>query len=414
MTEPLPGPGEIRPPRIGVADLAVQSGVQADEIEAFVARGLIGEPDGDGAYGAGNVTRLRLIKAVLQSGIPMDKLAEAVAEGRLSFDFAGSVVADPVRLAAMTVNQACADAGVSREELHKLMLALGMATPAGDAPIREDDLEILTIFATARNFGLPDQVILGALRSFAISLRRMVDASRELIREHVEEPLLARGMPHQEMFAAAVRTRVALQRMAYRATFLLQRRLFEQAVYDNLIARFEEALEDSQLARGRRAARQTIGFVDLSGFTERTENLGDTQAAAIGAALVDIAQAEATLHNGQLVKPLGDGAMLHFPIADDGVRAALRIVALAREAGLPPARAGIAVGPVVTHDGDYYGRTVNRAARLLDVAGPGQVLVTGDVAEAVGNGGLRFTQLGAVRLRGVDGEVLACVAAEEG
>jgi adenylate cyclase len=393
-----------------MADLAVQSGLSAKEIDGFVNSGLVSGADESGGYDAGNVTRLRLIKALQRSGIPMDKLAVEVAGGRLSFDFAGSVVADPVGLAAITLEQAFTDVGVTPESLRRLMLALGVAYPASNSPIREDDLEMMRIYASAQTFGLPEQVVLGTFRTFSISIRRLVDASRALVREQVEDPMLARGIPYHEMFARGAPTRVALQRLAYRIAFLLQRRMFEQAIYDNLILRFEEALEESHVTRPRRVLDQAIVFVDLSGFTERTENLGDDHAASIGSALVEIAQAQATLHNGQVVKPLGDGAMVHFGKAENAVRFALRVVALGPVSALPPVRAAIAVGPLVSHDGDYYGRTVNRASRLLDVAEPGQVLVTGEVPGKFNDANVRFTQLGAVKLRGVDGDVYACAA----
>ena len=44
-------------------------------------------------------------------------------------------------------------------------------------------------------------------------------------------------------------------------------------------------------------------------------------------------------------------------------------------AGLPPARLGVNAGPVIVRDADFYGRTVNVAARLIDYARPGEVLV---------------------------------------
>ncbi len=73
---------------------------------------------------------------------------------------------------------------------------------------------------------------------------------------------------------------------------------------------------------------------------------------------------------------------------------------MARQCGLPPARAGIATGPVVIQDGDYYGRTVNRASRLLGVAAADQVLVTDDVVSLVADATLRFDELGKIRLQG--------------
>jgi len=398
-------------PRISRADLSVQSAVPEGEIDDLVRRQLIPGPDPSGMFDRGNVSRLRLIKALETSGIAIDTLSKATAGTGLSFDFAGAIVADPVGLAPLTMAQASAKLAIDAETLQAMMLALGVAMPALDAPIREDDLEFLGILAKLREFGLPVPSIVGIVRAFGINMRRLAEAQRDLFRQQVEEPLLARGVPYHEMFAQAAAVRVPLQRLAYRVTFLLHRRFLEQLVYENLVTRFEEALEENAVTRTRRAVQQAICFVDISGFTERTENRGDRDAAAIGSTLVEIAQSEATVHRGSLVKPLGDGAMLRFAHAADAVRGALGVLNLARKRALPTARAAIALGPLIMQDGDYYGRTVNRAARLLGVAAPGQVLVTAAIAESVRDPRLSFTGLGTVRLRGVAEDVEAFVAA---
>jgi adenylate cyclase len=69
-------------------------------------------------------------------------------------------------------------------------------------------------------------------------------------------------------------------------------------------------------------------------------------------------------------------------------------------AGLPPAHVGVAAGPVVAQGGDYFGRTVNLAARLAARAGAGQVLVNGNVVEPTSPEGVSFVELGELRLEG--------------
>jgi class 3 adenylate cyclase len=112
------------------------------------------------------------------------------------------------------------------------------------------------------------------------------------------------------------------------------------------------------------------------------------------------------------VKPLGDGAMLRFAKSGDAVHGVLSVLGKVRDrGGLPPARAGVASGPLVMQDGDYYGRTVNRAARLLGVATANQVLVTAEVARTVqSDPRLSIASLGKIRLRGVADEIEAFAA----
>ena len=74
--------------------------------------------------------------------------------------------------------------------------------------------------------------------------------------------------------------------------------------------------------------------------------------------------------------------MVHFREPAGAVRSALELVVQLPEAGVPPAHVGVAAGPVVIQGGDYFGRTVNLAARIAASAGPGQVLVSQRVAES--------------------------------
>ena len=101
------------------------------------------------------------------------------------------------------------------------------------------------------------------------------------------------------------------------------------------------------------------------------------------------------------VKWLGDGVMVHYRTPAGAVRSALELVEQLPEAGLPPVHVGVAAGPVVVQGGDYFGRTVNLAARVATRAGPGQVLVTQRVAESVAAEGVRFVTWGEPWLKGI-------------
>ena len=104
-------------------------------------------------------------------------------------------------------------------------------------------------------------------------------------------------------------------------------------------------------------------------------------------------------HEGTPVKWLGDGVMVHFRDPVSAVRATLEMVAAAPDLGLP-AHAGVAAGPVVMQDGDYFGRTVNLAARIAAGATAGQTLVSGLVAELAAAPGLSFREVGPIELKG--------------
>jgi adenylate cyclase len=92
--------------------------------------------------------------------------------------------------------------------------------------------------------------------------------------------------------------------------------------------------------------------------------------------------------------------MFHFPDPAQAVECSLDLVEKAPAAGMPPAHVGVNAGPVVFRDGDYFGRTVNIAARIAARAGPGEVLVSEDVVRVAGDG-IGFHPLGPAELKGV-------------
>jgi adenylate cyclase len=103
------------------------------------------------------------------------------------------------------------------------------------------------------------------------------------------------------------------------------------------------------------------------------------------------------------VKWLGDGVMFYFEDPGRCVLAALDMVAEVASQSLPPAHVGIHAGPVVFQEGDYFGRTVNIAARIAEYARPGEVVVSQEVVDAADEKSVTFTQIGPVELKGVSG-----------
>ena len=115
-----------------------------------------------------------------------------------------------------------------------------------------------------------------------------------------------------------------------------------------------------------------------------------------------------------MVKLLGDGAMLVFPDPSTAVACGLEMVEQVERAGLPPARVGIAAGPVVFQDGDCYGRVVNVAARVMDRARPRQVLSTPEVVAVTPAERARFRRIGPVELKGIAAAVELSAAVPPG
>jgi class 3 adenylate cyclase len=130
---------------------------------------------------------------------------------------------------------------------------------------------------------------------------------------------------------------------------------------------------------------QTFLFADLVGYTALTDVEGDDRAADVALELQQRIRVLLGGYGGEQVKALGDGAMLRCGDAAAAVRLGLRIVdELEGDPLFPPVRVGIHSGVAVERGGDWYGRTVNVAARLCSVAAGGEVLISEATRAAAG------------------------------
>ncbi len=184
----------------------------------------------------------------------------------------------------------------------------------------------------------------------------------------------------------------------------IYRRQQERVWTDDGVQHMESAIEAMGLYE--RTERPTaFAFLDLTGYTRLTEERGDEAAAELGARLAQLVHEEVGRRGGRAVKWLGDGVMVYFPDPASAAVAALDMVDGVVSSGLPPAHVGLHAGPVLSQAGDYFGETVNLAARIAEYARPGEVLVTQEVVHASADGGATFTQIGPVELKGISGVV---------
>lgn len=114
--------------------------------------------------------------------------------------------------------------------------------------------------------------------------------------------------------------------------------------------------------------------------------------------------------DGRTVKWIGDGVELYFRKPLNAVRCSLELTRQAPGAQLPDTHIGINAGPLVYEGGDYYGRTVNIAARIAAHAGAGQVFVSGELAACADAPDVRYKQIGPVSFKSVSREVVVLEA----
>lgn len=160
-------------------------------------------------------------------------------------------------------------------------------------------------------------------------------------------------------------------------------------------------------------ASQTFLFADLAGFTTLTEQLGDERAADMAVAFCESVCELNAGHRAEDVKSLGDACMIRTPDPALAVRLGLHIVNdIGAHHGFPTVRVGMHHGPAVQRRGDWYGATVNIAARVAALAGKGEVLITDAVRCAAGTvDGVRYEPRGEHLLRHVTEPVILYAAA---
>ena len=147
----------------------------------------------------------------------------------------------------------------------------------------------------------------------------------------------------------------------------------------------------------------TVLFTDIVTSTERSAQLGDRRWKDLLDQHDTLIRPELERHRGRLVKNTGDGILATFDGPARAVRCAQAIAASVKSLGIE-VRAGLHTGEVELRGEDVTGMGVNIAARVMDAAGPGEVVVSSTVKDLVAGSGLRFADRGIHDLRGVPGE----------
>ena len=128
----------------------------------------------------------------------------------------------------------------------------------------------------------------------------------------------------------------------------------------------------------------TFLFADLAGFTALTEAHGDEDAAELVADYFKAVRALLSEHTEE-IKVIGDELMLRCDQAVGAVKLSLAIVHdVGAQHGFPSVRAGLHTGPAVERQGDWFGATVNLAARIAGLARGGEILVSEATKGAAG------------------------------
>jgi adenylate cyclase len=362
--------GEPEEP-LDIAEAAAVCGTSPSTIARLIELHLLPE---DGPRRA-DINGIRLMTSFESAGIGLDVFADAARSGFLSLEFRRNLLPDQIGLSDRTFAEACEELGIEEPVAARMAMSAGLALPEPDQPIREDDLTLLRQIADSLALGVSEESATRVLTVFGRSARLQAEAMRDLFRRDVEAATAERGLSPGDVMEVAAQRRPPLQRIGFSLLELLARRSLEDVVFENVTMRIQDALSGSGRAPARRIPDVTVAFMDISGFSRMTREIGDDEAAARAARFDAIAHGETGRRSGRIVKTMGDGLLATFDSPGDATIACLEIMQLLEAASLPKIHVGMDVGPLVRRDGDVFGNTVNLAARLAGFASPSEIVI---------------------------------------
>lgn len=144
-------------------------------------------------------------------------------------------------------------------------------------------------------------------------------------------------------------------------------------------------------------------FTDIVDSTATAERLGESAWRTLLGRHNEAAQAVVDRHRGHVVKFTGDGMLARFDGAERAVRAAQDL--RERVGGLDlRVRQGVHPGEVEVIPGDLRGVAVHLAARVMSLAGPGEIFVSSTVRDLLDGGPFTFEDRGEYELKGFAGK----------
>ena len=151
-------------------------------------------------------------------------------------------------------------------------------------------------------------------------------------------------------------------------------------------------------------------FTDLVGSSRLAAGAGDASWLATRSAHDAIVRRNFAAFRGREVERTGDGFLATFDGPARAVHCAMRIRDEVRSLGIE-IRAGAHTGEIERRPSEIGGIAVNLAARVLGLAQPGEVLVSGTVTDLVVGAGIRFEDRGVQSLKGIPGTWRICAVA---
>jgi adenylate cyclase len=325
---------------------------------------------------SGRSVALARVRAFLsEAGVPQGEIDRAERDDVLDL-----LVADRLLIPAerrYNEEEVAARTGMPVELARKFWRALGFPEPGPDERMFTDlDVEAILLINGVLAIGAgPVDSALQLARVIGSAMARIADA--EVTPGSLGTPLPGAPGAGDSVEAADLFVRLAdsvLPTMARLLEFAWRRHV-------------QAAIRRAMLLRTRGAGTLPsfcVGFADMVGFTVLSQQLSEDELAVVVSRFEEVAHYTVTGAGGRLVKMIGDEAMFVAESAVATARIALGLAeAYADDELLSDVRVGLAEGPVLVQDGDYYGPVVNLAHAVVGLADPGSVLLSDDFHAAL-------------------------------
>jgi adenylate cyclase len=385
-------------------DAAERVGVAASTLKRWADAGLIPEAKRPGRWSAEAVAHARLVARLRERGHSLDQIRAATKEGRLAYGYVEALFGEEA--SDLTMKQAAAETDLEPAMVERFWGSIGLPAAALES-LSTEDIDALRYFASAIAAGFPLVALLQLCRVYGQALSQIADAEVRLFHLYVHEPLMREGVPGMRIAQEMEVLASDLLPLASPLMDFVHRRFVQHFLEQDVIGHMETGLEegdDGDLGRVRTA----IAFADLAGYTRFTEEEGEEEALSLVERFIE-GVTNTLPEDARVIKTIGDEVMVVGPDVGALVDWAVGFSSLFDER--PEPRIGIHWGTTVYRDGDYYGREVNLASRVVARARAGEVLVTDSVVDAVaGPSHLRFENIGEVKLKGFNEPTQLCRA----
>lgn len=336
------------------------------------------------ALDAGDMTEL-----LRAAGMADEEIAQAREDHHLELlAIEHLVVPEPAEYDLAGVADA---SGLTTEQIRRLWRSLGFAEPQpGDHLFTDVDVDMLRTIGQLLAMGwIDDELTIQMARVIGSSLARVASALIDSI--DPEEPRVPPGRPRSDDGFAAI------------APLLLPMLL---QVMDYVWRRHVQAEARARMAREHADGdpdHRVVGFADLVGFTALSQQVDAHELAGVVDRFETIAYDTVNRLGGRVVKMIGDEVMFAVPDEASAVEIALSLSETYRDDDeLSDVRVGLAAGPVLQREADLYGPVVNRASRIVNIAFPGSVVVSGEIVESIADGdGVTWKSIGSRNLKDI-------------